>query len=81
MEAIEKAKIREDMLSRKVLELRRIGVECGLEGNAVLGKRHGEPFCIYVRWMHETRRKFVGLMVLRWKGEDRVGVDPVEVLR
>jgi len=78
---LEKEEMRDEMLKRYYNDLMREGIRCEIINKTVQGMHKNEPFMVFIRWVHETQTKFVGVVVTRYKIKDAIGVPPVEVLK
>ena len=77
----EKIRMREEALRHNLRILKSKGIRAEIKENAILGFHKGEPFCVYMRWLHKTESNFIGIVVTRWKGKDTEEKKPVDVLK
>jgi len=68
-------------------KLKSKGIKCelkvqkakGMRKYAILGFAHGEPFCVFIRWMSEKTKSY-GMITTRYRGEDHRDKTPAEVM-
>ena len=73
-------RIRKDALTKHNRELARAGIPCEQSDTTLKGSCNGEPFAVFMKFV-EGGGEWMGVIVTRFKGKDRIGKVPAEILR